>query len=162
MFMGKAVKKGSFYTRTMDDVYENILFHGDKLRGIRKIISCSEQFMLAEIDSAPLPGQWMTDPLRSSWIADPLIIDSAFQMATIWTYEKTGMFSLPGYCASYRQYQDRFPSKGVKVLLEINDVNARQMKGDFTFLDEDRNVVARLTGYEAIMDASLAMAFKRE
>ena len=54
MFMGKAVKKGSFYTRTMDDVYENILFYGDKLRGIRKIINCSEQFMLAEMDSAPL------------------------------------------------------------------------------------------------------------
>ena len=150
------------YARTMDDVYENILFHGDKLRGIRKITSCSEQFMLAEIDSAPLPGQWMSEPLRSRWIADPLIIDSAFQMATIWTYEKTGMFSLPGYCATYRQYQDRFPSKGVKVLLEINDVSARQMKGDFTFLDEDKNVVARLTGYEATMDASLALAFKRE
>ena len=36
------------------------------------------------------------------------------------------------------------------------------MKGGFIFLDEGKNVAARLTGYEAIMDASLAMAFKRE
>jgi hypothetical protein len=34
------------------------------------------------------------------------------------------------------------------------------MKGDFTFLDSDGVVVAQLTGYEAVMNASLSRAFK--
>jgi hypothetical protein len=34
------------------------------------------------------------------------------------------------------------------------------MRGNFTFLDADDAIVARLSGYEAIMDASLLKAFK--
>ena len=29
------------------------------------------------------------------------------------------------------------------------------MRGDFTFIDDDNVVVARLTGYEAVMDVAL-------
>ena len=35
-------------------------------------------------------------------------------------------------------------------------------KKDFTFLDANGVVVARLTGYEAVMDASLSKAFKAQ
>ena len=34
------------------------------------------------------------------------------------------------------------------------------MVGDFTFLDQDKEVLARLKGYEAIMDPGLSKAFK--
>jgi hypothetical protein len=34
------------------------------------------------------------------------------------------------------------------------------MLGDFTFLDIHHAVIARLTGYEAVMDTSLTKAFK--
>jgi hypothetical protein len=116
--------------------------------------------MVAHISAAPAPGEWMSTPLRNQWIADPLVLDCAFQMATVWCFEEKGVVSLPSYAASYRLYCRQFPSEGVTVVLEIKDVTNRRMRGDFTFLDAEDAIVARLNGYEAIMDASLFKAFK--
>ena len=148
------------YTRKIKDVYDKILFHGRQLHGIRKIVSCSSRGMVAHIATAPVPGEWMSTPLRNQWIADPLVLDCAFQMATVWCFEEKGVVSLPSYGSSYRQYCEQFPADGVTAVLEIKDVSARRMRGDFTFLDAEDAIVARLNGYEAIMDASLFKAFK--
>jgi NAD(P)-dependent dehydrogenase (short-subunit alcohol dehydrogenase family)/acyl carrier protein len=150
------------YARSIDEIYERILFHGIELRGIQEITGYSSRSISARIASAPSPDQWMTDPLRSRWIADPLVFDCACQMAIIWCFEERGMVSLPSYSASYRQYRDRFPSEGVTAVLEVKEATDHIMTGDFTFLDADNVVVAKLTGYEAVMDASLARAFKPE
>jgi len=148
------------YNRTIDDVYEQVLFHGDKLHGLKKIVSISSSGIVAEVASAPAPSDWMIKPLRSRWIADPLVLDSAFQMATLWCYEEQGVVSLPSYAASYRQYRKSFPSDGVTVILQVNDVTGHKMTGDFTFIDSKEEVIATLTGYESIMDASLYKSFK--
>ena len=148
------------YSRTIDEIYEKILFHGVELRGIREIIGYSPRSVAARISSAPSPAKWMTDPLRSRWIADPLVLDCACQMAIIWCFEERKTLSLPSYSASYRQYRDTFPTDGVTAVLEVKEVTDHKMTGDFTFLDSEDVVVARLTGYEAVMDASLFKAFK--
>jgi hypothetical protein len=150
------------YSRSIDEIYEYILFHGLELRGIKEIIGYSSKGMAARISSAPSPSRWMKDPLRSKWISDPLILDSAFQMAIIWCFEEMSLVSLPSYSASYRQYRNNFPSDGVKAVLEVKEVTNRKMRGDFTFLDANDVVVAQLTGYEAVMDASLSKAFKSQ
>jgi len=148
------------YSRSMDEVYDKILFHGYDLRGIQKIVGYSPCGMVARIAPAPAPAKWMKEPLRSRWISDPLVLDSAFQMAIIWCFEERSIVSLPSYSAKYRQYRTTFPSDGVTAVLEVKDVSDHKMKADFTFLDDQDVVVARLTGYEAIMDASLSKAFK--
>ncbi len=148
------------YNRTIDDVYEQVLFHGDKLHGLKKIVSISSSGIVAEVASAPAPSDWIIKPLRSRWIADPLVLDSAFQMASLWCYEEQGLVSLPSYAASYRQYRKSFPSDGVTVVLQVNDVTGHKMTGDFTFIDSKEEVIATLTGYESIMDASLYKSFK--
>jgi acyl transferase domain-containing protein/NAD(P)-dependent dehydrogenase (short-subunit alcohol dehydrogenase family) len=148
------------YTRKIKDVYDKILFHGRQLHGIRKIVSCSSRGMVAHLSTAPVPAEWMSTPLRNQWIVDPRVLDCAFQMATVWCFEEKGAVSLPSYASSYRQYCGRFPTDGVTAVLEVKDVTNRRMRGDFTFLDAGDAIVARLKGYEAIMDASLFKAFK--
>ena len=148
------------YPRSIDEVYEKILFHGNELRGIKKIIGYSSEGIIAEIFPAPSPAKWMSDPLRNRWIGDPLVLDSAFQMAIIWCYDEMGKVSLPSYLASYRQYCDSFPANGVTAILKVNEATDHIMRGDFTFLDPDNIIVARLSGYEAVFDASLYKAFK--
>ena len=148
------------YTRNLDEVYEKILFHGFELRGIQEIIGYSSRGMVARISTAPSPTKWMKEPLRSKWIGDPLVLDSAFQMAIIWGFEEKSVVSLPSYSAGYRQYRNGFPSDEITVVLEVKEVSSRKIKGEFTFLDTQGVVVARLTGYEAVMDASLSRAFK--
>ena len=148
------------YNRSTADIYADILFHGHQLHGLRRIVNCSPAGMVAKVTAAPSPTSWIKTPLRNTWIADPLILDSAFQMASLWCYEQHRMVSLPSYAASYRQYHQSFPGKGCTVALEITDSSAHKMKGDFTFLDEREGIIARLTGFEAVMDASLNQAFK--
>jgi hypothetical protein len=148
------------YTKKMNEVYDGILFHGPQLHGIRRIISCSSRGMAAHISTAPAPAHWMAAPLRNSWIVDPLVLDGAFQMATVWCFEEKGTVSLPSYAESYRQYSHKFPTDEVKVVLEVKEVTNRKMRGDFTFLNSEDVIVASLTGYEAVMDASLIKAFK--
>ncbi len=151
--------KSTAYPRSLNEVYEHILFHGDALRGIKKIIRLSDKGLTAEVLSAPSPDQWLREPMRSRWIADPLVMDCAFQMAIIWCYEHQRMVSLPSYAASYRQYRDRFPKRGVKAVLDVISATDRKLTADFTFLDDEKQVIACMTGYEAVMDQSLFKAF---
>ncbi|MBW2591719.1 MAG: SDR family oxidoreductase [Deltaproteobacteria bacterium] len=148
------------YSRSIKEIYDKILFHGRGLHGIEKVTRCTAGDMVARIFSAPSPSNWMSRPLRSTWIGDPLVLDSAFQMASLWCFEEKGMVSLPSYGASYRQYCDIFPKQGIQALLEIKNVSEHKMIGDFTFLDSQNRVIARLNGYEAVMDPSLFRAFQ--
>ena len=148
------------YPRSMEEVYEKILFHGQALRGIKEITDCSSWGISAEISSAPAPDVWVKEPLRSTWISDPLALDCAFQLATLWCYEETGTVSLPSYCRHYRQYCTTFPIDGVTAVLQVTDHTDHKMTGDFTLLDAHSHIVAELKGYEATMDASLYKAFK--
>ncbi|RPH51067.1 MAG: SDR family NAD(P)-dependent oxidoreductase [Desulfobacteraceae bacterium] len=148
------------YKRSMDEVYDKILFHGSELRGIREIMGYSSEGMVARVSPAPLPQNWIKDPLRKKWIADPLALDSAFQMAILWGFEEMKKVSLPSYCQSYRQYYSAFPAEGVTAVLEIRETTKHRIICDITFLDKENLVVALLNGYEAVMDDSLLKSFK--
>ena len=148
------------YPVSIEEIYDKILFQGIELQGIKEITDYSSNRMVARISAAPLPAKWMVEPLRSRWIGDPLVIDSAFQMAILYSFNETGLVSLPSYISSYRQYQKSFPLDEVTVVLEVKKMTNHKMTCDFTFLDKDNTVVAQLTGYEAVMDTSLLKAFK--
>ncbi len=150
------------YQKSVGEIYEQILFHGADLHGLRKITHLSAKGMIAKIAAAPSPEKWMSNPLRSTWIGDPLVLDTAFQMATVWCFEQSGAVSLPSYASQYRQYRGQFPSEGVTAILEVKNVSDHKMIGDFTFVDLNDKIVAQVFGYEAIMDGSLFKAFKPE
>jgi hypothetical protein len=151
--------KASSHLPTMAQIYDQVLFHGDDFKGIQQIIRLSEKGMTARVSCAPPPEKWLDDPLRSRWIADPLVLDCAFQMAIIWCHQEKGVVSLPSYAACYRQYRDRFPAEGVTAVLEVTHVTDRKMTADFTFLDQDKKIIACMSGYEAVMDRGLFRAF---
>jgi len=150
------------YRRDVAQIYTDILFHGQDLQGIRQILACTPEGMLAELDTAPAPSAWIQKPPRNHWIADPLVLDCAFQMASLWCYEETGCVSLPSYSASYRQYCRRFPSHPVQAVLSVQDVSRHKFVGNVTFLDQNGSVLAQITGYEAVMEDRLIQAFKPE
>jgi acyl transferase domain-containing protein/NAD(P)-dependent dehydrogenase (short-subunit alcohol dehydrogenase family) len=150
------------YPRSTAEIYEKILFHGSHLRGLKWVQCGTPDGMVAEVAGAPAPRQWMASPLRNAWIGDPLVLDSAFQMASLWCYDQHGCVSLPSHAAAYRQYRPAFPAEGVKVVLEVRETSEKKLRGDFTFLDASGEVIALLTGYEAVMDPLLNRAFKPE
>ncbi len=148
------------YPRSPEGIYADILFHGLQLQGLRRVAASSPEGMRAEIATAPAPSSWVKDPARNHWIADPLIMDCAFQMASLWCYEQSGKVSLPSYFAAYRQYCRRFPAGRIEAVLIARERAQHKAVADFYFLDPDRQVVATIHGFEAVMDTHLMQAFK--
>ena len=148
------------YPKDLNDVYGKILFHGQQLRAIQSIENYSDHGMTARLAVAPAPESWMSDPIRKRWTADPMVMDGALQMAILWCFEQKGMVCLPSYAHSYRQYRASFPPSGVTAVMNVTHVGHRKMVADFTFLDDDNQVVATMSGCETIIDGSLIHAFK--
>ena len=154
------VSGGKPFPYTVTEVYDKILFHGPLLQGLEEIYAFSSRGIAAQVRSAPLPDSWMKKPLRKHWTADPLVLDAAFQLASIWCYVEKGMVSLPSFVKHYRQCQPAYPRKGTRVVLTVRETTRNKLTGDFHFYDGGGNLIAWLTGYEAVMDPSLYKAFK--
>jgi acyl transferase domain-containing protein len=149
------------FARTPEDVYQNLLFHGPDLRGIEKIEGCGEGGILALVSTAPPPRDWIQYPLRQRWIADPLVLDCSFQLMVIWSQETHGAPSLPCRLARYRQYQRAFPAVGVRISAQVTRDSDLHALADIDYLDDCGQVLARLEGYECVIDPSLRRAFGR-
>jgi len=138
------------------------LFHGPDLHGIQEVDGCSARGIIARVKSAPQPASWLRRPLRSSWLTDPLVMDSAFQMMILWSFERFGSGSLPCFAGRYRQFQDSFPRDGVRVVIRITDERAHGAHADMEFVDsQSGKLIARLEDYECVIDSSLGQAFQR-
>ena len=138
------------------------LFHGPDLHGIEQVDGCSAKGIAATVKGAPAPAKWIRRPLRSAWLTDPLVIDSAFQMMILWSFERFGSGSLPCFAGRYRQFQEAFPREGVQVVIRVTSESAHGASADMEFLDRNTGkLVARLEGYECVIDPSLKQAFQR-
>ena len=138
------------------------LFHGPDLHGIEQVDGCSAKGISAVVKGAPAPASWIKRPLRSAWLTDPLVIDSAFQMMILWSFERFGSGSLPCFAGRYRQFQEAFPRDGAQVVIRVTSESAHGASADMEFLDRHTGkLVARLEGYECVIDPSLKQAFQR-
>ncbi len=137
------------------------LFHGPDLQGIEQVLNCSPKGITALVKGAPKPSAWINRPLRSDWLADPLVMDSAFQMMILWSLEQFAAGSLPTFAARYRQFTDSFPRDGVQVVIRVTSEREHGATADMEFLDRQTGkLVARLNGYECVIDPSLQRAFR--
>ena len=117
--------------------------------------------VLSRGTTAPIPSEWMAQPIRSTWLTDPLILDSSFQMMILWCFQNSDTGSLPTIVGNYRQYQRKFPKDGVRISIKIEENKKHATISTIEFLDIENNIVAKIDGYECVVDASLNVAFKR-
>ncbi len=142
-------------------IYESILFHGPAMQAIERVEGCDDRMIAARVSTSPAPSEWAVRPLRREWLTDPLAIDAAFQMMVLWCRQRSSSNSLPTAVGSYRQFRRRFPSEGVRVVLVVRHSGDHRAVADIEFLDDDNVPVARIDGYECVVDASLNQAFRR-
>jgi hypothetical protein len=101
----------------------------------------------------------MSNPLRSNWIADPLVLDAGFQMLIVWSQEMQGLGSLPAFIEGYRQFHKSFPREDVRIRATIVSRHEHRATADLEWLAADGSLIARMTGYECVIDGSLNKAF---
>jgi hypothetical protein len=138
------------------------LFHGADLQGIEQVGGCSPKGITALVKAAPKPEQWIKQPLRNIWLTDPLVVDCAFQLMILWSFERSGSGSLPSFAGRYRQFQENFPREGAQIVIRVNAERNHGASADIEFLDRTSGkLIARLENYECIIDSSLQKAFQR-
>jgi hypothetical protein len=131
------------------------------LQAIDQVEGCSEEGIIVHAKTAPAPGVWLRQPLRQKWLTDPLALDCAFQALILWSLDRRGAAGLPCLATRYRQYRRSFPSDGVRVVARVAKATNLHALADIEFLDADGKLVARLEGYECVIDAGLQRAFRR-
>ncbi|HEX3147858.1 MAG TPA: SDR family NAD(P)-dependent oxidoreductase [Gemmataceae bacterium] len=159
-FAGPTPETGPF-TQSVDEVYDYFLFHGPDLRALKRIDGMGDDGAIAFARSAPPPTEWMQSPIRGAWLADPMAMDAAFQLLSVWSYQKHRAASLPCFAAGYRQYRRIFPTEGVLIAARITRDNGTTARAAIDFIDADGRIIARLTDAEHVIDSSLNEAFRR-
>jgi hypothetical protein len=151
------------YTQSSGVIYDRErLFHGPDLHGIEQVGGCSAKGIVALVKAAPQPASWVRQPLRNIWLTDPLVLDSAFQLMILWSFERFGSGSLPSFAGRYRQFQDTFPREGAQVVIRVTTEHEHGASADMEFLDRNTGkLIARLEDYECVIDPSLQQAFRR-
>ncbi len=135
------------------------LFHGPDLQGIEHVDVATEAGAVAHVKCSPLPSVWTKQALRSTWLSDPLAIDAAFQLMILWCHEFRGCGSLPASITRYRQYERDFGADRVQVIMRVDHWAEHNATATMEFVDHSGRLVARIEGYQCVMDASLADAF---
>ena len=145
----------------IDNIYSETLFHGPAMRGLINVESCGDEGLVARCRAAPPPSDWMQEPVRSRWIADPLVLDSGLQAMIVWTSDRVGEASLPSKLTRYRQFVPQFPENGARIIIKVRHRSNGLVISDIDWVGEDGSLLARLEGYESVMDSSLDSAFRQ-
>ncbi len=143
------------------EIYRRVLFHGPAMQAIQRIDGWNDGLIAGWAATSPPPAAWIERPLRRSWITDPLAIDAAFQLVVLWTREHLGSNSLPTAIGAYRQFRKAFPAQGVRVLASVRDHSRHRAVADIELVDAEGKLVARIEGYECVIDSALNHAFRR-
>jgi NAD(P)-dependent dehydrogenase (short-subunit alcohol dehydrogenase family) len=149
------------YPKARSAIYQSVLFHGPAMQAIESVEGCGERAIAGWVSTAPHPSEWIDQPVRSTWLIDPLAIDGAFQLVGLWTRELLGFNSLPTALGTLRQFRREYPAGQVRVVVEIRNSSGSRAVADIEILDERGRLVARLDGFECVVDSSLNQAFRR-
>jgi NAD(P)-dependent dehydrogenase (short-subunit alcohol dehydrogenase family) len=137
------------------------LFHGRDFQGILRVSGCAADGITVAAATAPLPRNWMEQPLRGSWLSDPLLLDSSFQMLILWSFEQYRAGSLPVFAGHYRQYRSFDAADQIEIRARILERSSHSAKARIEFIAADGSLLACLDDYECVIDASLNAAFRR-
>jgi hypothetical protein len=146
--------------QSIETIYAETLFHGPKMRGLLDVESCGDAGLVARCRVAPPPRDWMEEPVRSRWIADPLALDSGLQAMIVWTSDRVGELSLPSRFTRYRQFVSSFPKEGARIVIDVHERTTGKVVSDIDWIGDDGTLLARLEGYESVVDSSLGKAFR--
>ena len=146
--------------QSIEKIYAETLFHGPAMHGLLDVESCGDAGLVARCRVAPPPKDWMEEPVRSRWIADPLALDSGLQAMIVWTSDREGKLSLPSRFTRYRQFVSSFPSEGARIIIDVHERTNGKVVSDIDWIGEDGSLLARLEGYESVVDSGLSKAFR--
>ena len=132
---------------TLKDFYGGFTFHGPRLQGIVAIEAMSDAGISGIVRGCQ-PSDWVKEPLRDEWAIDPLLIDSSFQLAGFWAWNKMKRAGFPLGFASFTQLRP-FGNGPVRCVVHFGAGEGDLFTGTLAWYDEDDTVIAVMEGAKA-------------
>ncbi len=141
------------YPMPLEQVYDELLFHGPLMRGITSIEGIHDGGMVATL-APSLPQHCLTGG-EGRWIVDPVLIDSGFQLSILWARAHLGMTPLPARIRRYRRFA-AIPDAPVRCELHAQvRAGGHLLDTQYTFHDAHGQLLAVIEDMEGACSRSL-------
>ncbi len=67
---------------------------------------------------------------------------------------------MPSRFTRYRQFVSAFPKEGARIVTDVHERTTGRVVSDIDWIGDDGTLLARLEGYESVVDSSLGKAFR--
>ncbi len=134
--------------------YDRWLFHGPLFQAIEALTGYGEEGIRAMV-RASRPGECMDVAGAEGWLIDPVVLDTAPQLAILWSRATHDTTALPNHVAEFEIFGDLGGGGEIEVVVRtLVEADAHTFKADVWFLREGQ-VVARMLGLEGSSSAEL-------
>jgi acyl transferase domain-containing protein/NAD(P)H-dependent flavin oxidoreductase YrpB (nitropropane dioxygenase family)/NAD(P)-dependent dehydrogenase (short-subunit alcohol dehydrogenase family) len=138
------------------EAYQQYLFHGARFAHIEQIDGQSDHGLLARI-RASKPASCLAGG-TGDWLIDPVVLDSGLQLVILWARLAHDVTPLPARFKRYRRYGPLRSRDGAPIRCELvasADAEARLVRADLTFFDDDGRIVGVLEDLECTASREL-------
>ena len=91
------------FPMTVEQAYDELLFHGPLLQGISRIEGINDDGIVATLLPSS-PQSCLAGAGPGAWIVDPVLLDSGFQLGLLWARTRLDMTALPSRIQRYRRF----------------------------------------------------------
>jgi len=121
---------------TAKEIYDNWMFHGPIFQGIQSIEALAKTGITGYVTGAN-PARCLKNTNGQDWIIDPVMLDSAMQLAGVWTRKYLDMMVLP---TGFKKLHLLAPLTGTTFKVQVfipEDLNSNILNCDLAIWRED-------------------------
>lgn len=141
------------------NMYEDMLFHGEKLHLLEELLSCDDKGLWARVRLQGQPQDWAQEGLESQWVLHAPLLDAVFQAAIVWSTQQLGMRSLPSRLGRISCRGELPAEQPLFLELRLLQQETHLLKLRAEILDAEGRSYWSVDEFEVIMDASLTTPF---
>jgi acyl transferase domain-containing protein len=134
---------------TAKEIYDNWMFHGPIFQGIQSIEALARTGITGYVKGAT-PGECLKSVNGDNWIIDPVMLDSAMQLAGVWTRKYLDMMVLP---TGFKKLHLLSPLTGKTFKVQVfipEDLNSNILNCDLAIWSEDGTPAIYIEGLGGI------------
>jgi NAD(P)-dependent dehydrogenase (short-subunit alcohol dehydrogenase family) len=145
------------FRMSVEEAYEQWLFHGPLFAGITEIVRIGENGIIARL-SPSSPRRCLSEAMDVGWLIDPVIIDSGLQLLILWARTYLDMTPLPSRFGCFHRYGDLSSGENrCEVRIRSASAGHPTIHADLMFRDS----AGKLVGYLEDMEVTCSKALNR-
>jgi len=135
--------------------YRDLLFHGERFRGLRRIATLAPEGADAEVQGS-IPEAFLGAAGREKrWLFDPALMDLPPQLAWVWSRRHRGMVALPSRFGRVRRFGSDSLPRSLSLSFRLKSASHSSLLYDAQFIDAQGRLRLLIEDGESTMTAAL-------